>query len=164
MTINEICDELRRELYNNGYEYGFYLNGKKYKPDFTKGFDEEYGRLSKSIYRIQNPEDTIGQKIATCIDSVLVMGTILDSLSVSYKIWLPHSAKDNYSHTILTFEAESKIVYLELTPQSNKPWYGKEIVYNNEQELIEAFSKNNQKITDVTNKIHIGNFPDSLFD
>lgn len=33
MTISEICDILRKELYNNGYEYGFVLDGKKYKPN-----------------------------------------------------------------------------------------------------------------------------------
>jgi hypothetical protein len=31
MKIQEACDLLKKELLNNGYEYGFYLNGKTYK-------------------------------------------------------------------------------------------------------------------------------------
>ena len=42
MTISEICNILRKELLNNEYEYGFYLNGKRYIPDVSLGFDEEY--------------------------------------------------------------------------------------------------------------------------
>ena len=32
MTIKEICDILRAKLYNNGFEYGFIVEGRKYKP------------------------------------------------------------------------------------------------------------------------------------
>ena len=28
--IDEVCALLKKELYNNGYEYGFYLDGEKY--------------------------------------------------------------------------------------------------------------------------------------
>ena len=31
MLISEICGLLKKELLDNGYEYGFFLNGKKYK-------------------------------------------------------------------------------------------------------------------------------------
>ncbi len=36
MTITRICDMLRKELLNNGYEYGFVAGGKKYKPDMRR--------------------------------------------------------------------------------------------------------------------------------
>lgn len=65
MTVVEICNRLRQELFNNGYEYGFYLGGKKYKPDMNKGFDSEYYDLSMTIYRIQEPADTSREKIGT---------------------------------------------------------------------------------------------------
>ena len=88
MTIKEICDILRSNLYNKGFEYGFILNGQKYKPDMNSGFDKEYYRLSNTIYRVQNPMVTLEEKIGTCVDSVLVMKSILDKLNVSCKIWL----------------------------------------------------------------------------
>ena len=34
MLIQEACKLLKRELLNNGYEYGFYLNGKIYKGEY----------------------------------------------------------------------------------------------------------------------------------
>lgn len=61
-NIAEVCALLRKELYNNGYEYGFYSDGKKYKPDITGGFDRKYYDLSVSIYRVQNPKDTMEEK------------------------------------------------------------------------------------------------------
>ena len=48
---------------------------------------------------------------------------------------------NNKVHTILTFNVSDKTIYLELTPQSNKPYYGKEIIYNNEDELKKRISK-----------------------
>ena len=42
MTIKEICDILRAELYDNGFEYGFIVDGQKYKPNMKDGFDNEY--------------------------------------------------------------------------------------------------------------------------
>ena len=130
MKIPEICDLLRSELLNNGYEYGFYLDGKKYKPDMSKGFDDEYARLSRSIYRVQAPLVTMREKIGICVDTVLVMKTMLDKRGIPSKIWLTFNRVKGSPHTILTFEAENKIVYLELTPQSSKAWYGKEIIYS----------------------------------
>ena len=63
MKITEICDILRQELYQSGYQYGFYYNGRKYTPDFSNGFDEKFSNLQKSIYRIQDPQDTLKEKI-----------------------------------------------------------------------------------------------------
>ncbi len=162
MKITEICDLLRRELYEAGYEYGFILDGKKYKPDMSKGFDNEYYSLSLTVYRVQDPTDTVKEKIGTCIDSVVVMKNILQELSVPYRIWLLYNSTKNKAHTILTFEAENKIVYLELTPQSKKECYGKEIIFNDEHEFISFHEKQNYDVSDITDKIIIGQPPDFL--
>lgn len=162
MLITEICDCLRQELYKNGYQYGFYYDGRKYTPDFSNGFDAEFFNLQKTIYRIQNPQDTMKEKIGTCIDAVIVMKSILDEINVKSKIWLLHQNVKRPPHTILTFEAEEKLVYLELTPQSNKPWYGKEIIYKSEHSFIESFQKDNFTIIEITDQIIIGTHPDSL--
>ena len=159
MTIKEICDKLRAALYNNGFEYGFVLDGKKYKPDMHNGFDNEYYHLSKTIYLVQEPSVTLKEKIGTCVDVVLVMKSILDNLNVLNKIWLLYNKKKNKVHTILTFDAENKIVYLELTPQSSKSWYGQEIIYSSEQELLREYENNNYDISDVTSLIKVGQRP-----
>ena len=159
MSIKEICDILRTELYNNGFEYGFIVEGKKYKPNMDKGFDDEYDHLSKTIYTVQDPSVTLKEKIGTCVDTVVVMKSILDNLSVSNKIWLIYNKKKNKAHTILTFVAEGKAVYLELTPQSSKSWYGQEMIYSSEQELLQAYKKNDYDISDVTNLIQVGRKP-----
>ncbi len=159
MTIKEICDILRAELYNKGFEYGFIVDGKKYRPNMDCGFDNEYYRLSKTIYVVQEPSVTVKEKIGTCIDAVLVMKSILDSLNVSNKIWLLHNKKKNKVHTILTFDCEGKIVYLELTPQSSKSWYGREIIYSREKELLQEYENNDYDISDVTNLITVGEQP-----
>ena len=162
MTITEICDFLRAELYNNGYEYGFYLVGKKYKPDVSLGFDEEYFRQAMTISRVQRTEDTKREKIGTCIDAVVVMKYMLDKLKIPCKIWLLSNKNKNKKHTILTFEAENKVVYLELTPQFGKPWYGKEIIYSSEQEFFGEQAKSGWDVDDVTNLIVVGEPPSFL--
>ncbi len=162
MKITEICDVLRQELYQNGYQYGFYYDGIKYSPDFNNGFDKKFFDLQKEFYRIQDPQDTIREKIGTCIDAVIVMKHILDELNVPSKLWLLHHNVKKTPHTILTFEAEEKVVYLELTPHSNKPWYGKEILYENEHGFVNSFQKTDFTIIEITNQIKIGSHPDSL--
>ena len=162
MKIPEICNLLRSELLNNGYEYGFYLDGKKYKPDMSNGFDEEYARLSKTAYRVQPPLVTMREKTGTCVDTVLVMKKLLDEHDITSKIWLTFNKVKGTPHMILTFEAEGKIVYLELTPQSSKPFYGKEIVYESEHDMITEFHKNGYDITDVTRAVVIGSSPEAL--
>lgn len=102
------------------------------------------------------------EKIGTCVDVVLVMKYILDKMNVQNKIWLLHQNVKKIPHTILTFEAEGKLVYLELTPQSNKPWYGKEILYESEQRFIESFQKDDFTIIEITDQIMMGAHPDSL--
>ena len=159
MTIKEICNILKSNLYNNGFEYGFIVDGRKYKPNMKNGFDNDYYHLSITIYTVQDPSITLKEKIGTCVDAVLAMKSILDSLNVSSKIWLLYNKKKNKVHTILTFEAENKIIYLELTPQSSKTWYGQEIVYRSEQEFLSTYENYDYDISDVTNMIVVGQRP-----
>ncbi len=162
MTIIEICDMLRKELLNNNYEYGFTLNGENYKPNMKAGFDNEYYQLSKTVYRVQHPFITMKEKIGTCVDVVLVMKFLLYEKNIPSKIWLLYNKKKNKVHTILTFEAENKIVYLELTPQSSKVWYGKEIVYSNEREFLREYENKDYDVSDVTDSVIIGEQPEFL--
>ena len=149
---------LKKELLNNGYEYGFVVGGKKYKPDMS-GFDEEYYRLSTTIYRVQDPSVTMQEKIGTCVEAVMVMKYLLDALSVSNKIWLLYNPKKHKVHTVLTFEAEGKVVYLELTPQSSKEWYGKELIYANEHEFLRGHDEYGYDVSDVTDQVVVGEQP-----
>ena len=160
MTIKEACDLLKEELLDNGYEYGFYLKGVTHKPDFSQGFDNAFfGRLLNE-YRIQNPKDTIKAKVGTCHDAVVLMKSILDEYSVPSKIWLLHDIKNKKFHTVLTFYLEGKVIYLELTPQSGKPWYGKEIVFESEQSFIDGYKEDGYEVIDVTDSVIIGDAPD----
>ena len=160
MTIKEACDLLKDELLDNGYEYGFCLNGITYKPDFAKGFDEDFfDRLLKE-YRVQDSKDTRQAKVGTCNDAVVLMKSILDEYGISSKIWLLHDRKDGKLHTVLTFYLEDKVIYLELTPQSGKPWYGKEIVFESEQYFIDGYKEDGYEVIDVTDSVIIGEAPD----
>jgi len=162
MTIKEICDILRTKLYNKGFEYGFILNGQKYKPDMKNGFDNNYYHLAKTVSLVQEPSVTLKEKIGTCVDTVIVMESILNKLNIPSKIWLLYNKQKNKVHTILTFEAENKIVYLELTPQSSKPWYGQEIVYSSEQEFLQEYERNGYDISDISTMLIVGQRPYAL--
>ncbi|MGI6327174.1 MAG: hypothetical protein ACOX1U_09555 [Saccharofermentanales bacterium] len=72
MQIKEACELLKRELLNNGYEYGFYRDGKMHRPDMTCGFDKDYHHSLLTEYRIQHPLDTMRMKIGTCNDIVIL--------------------------------------------------------------------------------------------
>ncbi len=159
MKIVEICDALRAELMNNGYQYGFVVDSQTYQPNTTNGFDAAFYHLANTISRVQDPALTRKEKVGTCIDAVLVMRQILGGYNVPSKIWLFYQKQKNKVHTILTFEAEGKTVYLELTPESNKPWYGKEIVYASEQSFLREQESNGYEISDVTDKVIIGERP-----
>ena len=159
MTITKICDILKNELLNNGYEYGFVVDGKKYRPDMSNGFDNEYYQYSLTIYHVQDPSVTMREKIGTCVDAVLVMKRILDIYGIFSKIWLLYNKEKNKVHTVLTFEIEGKVVYLELTPQSGKAWYGKELVYDDEQMFLHELAKQNYEVSDVTDSVRIGQQP-----
>ena len=160
MEIKRVCDLLRKELYNNNYEYGFYCDGKKYKPNMNNGFDSEFYNLLLTSYKVQNPIDTMREKIGTCNDVVLVMKKILDDEKIQSKIWLLYKKVNNKVHTILTFNVSDKTIYLELTPRSNKPYYGKEIIYNNEDELNKEFQKQGYDVIDITNDIAPEEYPE----
>lgn len=88
------------------------------------------------------------------------MKKILDEKKIESKIWLLHKKVNNKVHTILTFNVSDKMVYLELTPQSNKSYYGKEIIYNNENELKKEFQNQGYDIIDITNDIVVGEHPE----
>ena len=162
MLVLEVCELLKKELLDNGYEYGFYLNGTSYKPDMTKGFDKEFFERLKTEYRIQSPEDTMKAKVGTCNDAVVLMKSILDKHSIPNKIWLLHDIPNKKFHTVMTFYLEDKTVYLELTPQSRKPWYGKEIIFDSEQDFVNEYKKNNCDVIDVTDDVIIGKVPGFL--
>lgn len=160
--IQSICQLLKDELLDNGYEYGFYLNGKTYKPDMSIGFDEKFFDRLLSEYRIQDPRDTRQAKVGTCNDIVVLMKDILDEVSVPSKIWLLHDTQHGKFHTVLTFYLENKTIYLELTPQSSKPWYGKEIVFDNEQGFISEYSKDGCEAIEITDSVVIGEKPEFI--
>ena len=162
MTIQEACDLLKGELLDNGYEYGFYLDGVKYRPDPALGFDAGFQRDLLTDYRIQNPSDTQREKIGTCNDVALLMKTLLASRGVPGKIWLLDYARGKKFHTILTFQAENQVIYLELTPQSRKPWYGKELLYASEAQLISEYRKTDCELTDVTDSVRAGSTPEFI--
>ena len=164
MKIVEICDALRAELMNNGYQYGFIVDGQIYKPNMAGGFDAAFYHLANTISRVQDPVLTRRKKVGTCIDAVLVMQQILNECNVPSKIWLLYQKEKNKVHTVLTFAAECKTVYLELTPQSSKPWYGQEIVYENEQAFLQAQQNNGNEVTDVTEKVIVGERPHFLLE
>ena len=159
MKIVEICDALRAELMNNGYQYGFIVDGQIYKPNMAGGFDATFYHFANTISRVQDPALTRSEKVGTCIDAVLVMQQILNERNVPSKIWLLYQKEKNKVHTVLTFAAEGKTVYLELTPQSSKPWYGQEIVYENEQAFLQAQQRGGNEVTDVTDKVIVGERP-----
>ena len=160
MTIKEACDLLKDELFDNGYEYGFYLNGVTYKPDFSQGFDNAFFERLLKDYQVQDPNDTRKAKVGTCNDAVVLMRAILDEHSVPCKIWLLHDTNNEKFHTVLTFYLEDKVIYLELTPQSGKPCYGKEIVFDSEQSFIDGYKENGYEVIDVTDSVIIGEAPD----
>jgi|GEM_PF-443275 len=162
MLINEACELLKKELLDNGYEYGFYLNGAVHKPDMTNGFDKEFFELLMSEYRVQAPEDTMRAKVGTCNDAVVLMKAILDEHGVPSKIWLLNDKRNKKLHTVLTFYLEGKTVYLELTPQSGKPWYGKELVFDSERSFMNEFGGDEREVIDVTDEVLIGLAPDFI--
>lgn len=160
--IQRICRLLKDELLDNGYEYGFYLDGKTYKPDMSNGFDKEFFDRLLSEYHVQNPRDTMQAKVGTCNDIVVLMKAILDEQSVPSKIWLLHDRQYGTFHTVLTFNIENKTIYLELTPQSAKSWYGKEIVFDNEQGFISEYSKDGCEVIEITDSVVVGEAPEFI--
>ena len=160
MLIREACELLKKELLGNGYEYGFCRNGKTYRPDTSRGYDSEFFELLLSEYRLQSPEDTRTAKVGTCHDVVILMRSILGEHGVPSKAWLLHDEQRGKFHTVLTFEAEGKTVYLELTPRSGKPWYGKELVFDSDQDFLAQYAQNGCEVIEVTDSLIVGKAPD----
>ena len=161
-SIKETCKLLKQELWDNSYEYGFYLNGKTYKPYMTKDFDKKFLDHLLTEYCFQDPKDTMKAKVGTCNDAVVLMRYILDKRNIPSKIWLLHDKQSGKQHTVLTFYLENKTVYLELTPQSGKPWYGKELIFDNERSFVDEYSKGGIEVIDVTDSVLIGERPNFL--
>ena len=149
--IAEICQLLKDELLDHGYSYGFCLNNRRIVPNASLGFDEEFARLLTTEYRIQLPEVRKREKVATCLDAVLVMKDILDQQGIGSKIWMICQVEKKKVHSILTFESSSRVIYLELTPQSGKPNYGKELLFADEEELAGYWKERGYFIQDITN-------------
>ena len=61
---------------------------------------------------------------------------------------------------VLTFYLEDKFIYLELTPQSGKPCYGKELVFDSEQSFMAGYINDGCEVIDVTDSVIIGEAPD----
>ena len=158
--IARICDLLRSELYGTGYRYGFCLDGSVVVPDASKGFDETFGRLLASRYRIQPPELTRKAKAATCLDAVLVMKDILNENGIGSRIWLVLDRERKKPHAVLTFRADQAVVYLELTPQSGKENYGKELVFENTDAFIRYWEQRNYLVREITDLCVPGRRPD----
>ena len=158
--IARICDLLRSELYGNGYRYGFCLDGSVVVPDASKGFDEAFGRLLAAQYRIQPPELTRKAKAATCLDAVLVMKDILRENGFDSRIWMVFDRERKKPHAVLTFTADQAAVYLELTPQSGKENYGKELVFEEEEAFIRYWEQKNCLIREITELCVPGRRPD----
>ena len=59
----------------------------------------------------------------------------------------------------MTFYIENKTIYLELTPQSTKPWFGEEIVFDNEQSFISEYRKDGCEVIEITHDVVIGEAP-----
>ena len=61
---------------------------------------------------------------------------------------------------VLTFYLEDKVIYLELTPQSGKPCYGKELVFDSEQSFMAGYINDGCEVIDVTDSVIIDEAPD----
>jgi hypothetical protein len=49
-----------------------------------------------------------------------------------------------------------------LTPQSAKPWYGKELVFDNEQSFISEYGKDGCEVIEITDSVVIGEAPEFI--
>ena len=163
-SLNEICQLLKDELLDNGYMYGFYLRDKRVIPNMSIGFDEEFANLLTSEYRIQKPMVSRREKVATCLDTVLIMKEILFEQDVESKIWMLFLREKRKVHSVLTFEMDEKIVYLELTPQSGKSNYGKEILFESIEGFVSYWEQQGYIVSDITELCVPGANPTSFMD
>lgn len=162
--ILEVCRFLKGELLDNGYCYGFYLRDRRIIPNTSMGFDEEFASLLTTEYRIQQPEVSKREKVATCLDAVLIMKEILSEQDIACKIWMIFQKEKRKVHSVLTFELEGMLVYLELTPQSGKSNYGKELLFGNEKEFFSYWEKQGYIVSDITSMCTLGENPSFFMD
>lgn len=158
--LNEICQLLKDELIDNGYMYGFYLKDRRVIPNTSLGFDVEFANLLTSEYRIQEPKVSRREKVATCLDAVLIMKEILSEQDIESKIWMLFLKEKGKVHSVLTFEIDGKIVYLELTPQFRKSNYGKEILFEGIEEFFSYWEQQGYIVSDITDMCKPGANPD----
>lgn len=160
----EICQLLKKELLDNGYKYGFYLRDRCVTPNISLGFDEEFANLLTSEYRIQEPIVSRREKVATCLDAVLIMKEILFEQAIESKIWMLFLKEKRKAHSVLTFEIDGRIVYLELTPQSGKSNYGKEILFEGMDQFVSYWEQQGYIVSDITDVCTPGANPDFFMD
>ena len=100
------------------------------------------------------------EKVATCLDAVLIMKEILFEQAIESKIWMLFLKEKRKAHSVLTFEIDGRIVYLELTPQSGKSNYGKEILFEGIEEFVSFWEQQGYIVSDITDVCTPGANPD----
>lgn len=60
------------------------------------------------------------------------------------------------------FELEHTDFPTKATPQSTKPWYGKEIVFDNDQSFISEYGKDGCEVIEITDSVVIGEKPEFI--
>ena len=88
---------------------------------------------------------------------------ILNEKGIGSRIWLVFEQERKKPHAVLTFRADQAVVYLELTPQSGKENYGKELVFEEEEAFIRYWEQKNCLIREITELCVPGRRPDFFF-
>lgn len=92
------------------------------------------------------------------------MKEILSEQTIESRIWMLFLKEKRKVHSVLTFEIDGKIVYLELTPQSGKSNYGKEILFEGIEEFVSFWEQQGFTVSDITDKCTPGANPDFFMD
>ena len=74
------------------------------------------------------------------------------------------SGTPSVKYSVLTFEIDGRIVYLELTPQSGKSNYGKEILFEGIEEFVSFWEQQGYIVSDITDVCTPGANPDFFMD
>ena len=88
------------------------------------------------------------------------MKEILSENGIGSRIWLVFDRERKKPHAVLTFTADQAAVYLELTPQSRKENYGKELVFENGEAFIRYWEQKNCLVREITDLCVPGRKPD----
>ncbi len=108
-------DEVKQILEDlNGIEYGWMDIEKNIYLNQDKGF--------KKKYILQNPEETLSNKVGTCFDLVELERTYFKNLDVKYNSYfmIYYESKRIYTHTFIVFEADEKFYWLEYSWDKNR--------------------------------------------